>query len=469
MKIIYSILILMIFAFTACNTKEHVKIENGLIQIKNLAPTPPMGWNSWNCFGTEVTEAQVKAVADYMAEHLKEYGWEYVVVDAGWFHPPTFTTPEWNTPLEPPQFIDEFGRLMPDTIKFPSAKNGAGFKPLADYVHSKGLKFGIHIMRGIPWNAIEQKTKIMGTNYTADAVAEPNNVCDWAKMMRGINMTHPAGMAYYKSIVDLYDSWGVDYIKADDMSRPYRADEVQGLSQILQNAERDIVLSLSPGAAPLMAAKDLREHAHLWRISNDFWDTWESLEEMFELCKMWAPYVTENHWPDADMLPIGKLRKNGVGEWEASKFNATSKELTDEFSRFTKTEQYTLMNLWAIFRSPLMIGGYLPENDEFTLSLITNEDLLEINQKSQNNKVVFQNDLKSVWTATSPDEKYFYLAVFNLSENVLNEEIVLENAGLQRNKLYQMENIWNKKQQKVIGKLDISLEPHASVIFKIKN
>ncbi len=184
---------------------------------------------------------------------------------------------------------------------------------------------------------------------------------------------------------------------------------------------------------------------------------------------MWAPYVTENHWPDADMLPIGKLRKNGVGEWEASKFSATSKELTNEFSRFTKTEQSTLMNLWAIFRSPLMIDGYLPENDEFSLLLITNGDLLEINQQSKNNKVVFQNDLKSVWTATSPDEKYFFLAVFNLSGNVLNEEIELENAGLKGNKLYQMENIWNKKQQKVIGKLDISLEPHASVIFKIKN
>jgi len=462
---ICSIAIMFVFTFFACSLKEHGKIETEITPIKNIAPTSPMGWNSWNCFGTEVTEAQVKAVADYMAEHLKEFGWEYVVVDAGWYHPPTFKTPDWNTPLEPPQFIDDYGRLMPDTTKFPSAKNGAGFKPLADYVHSKGLKFGIHIMRGIPWNAIEQQTPILETDYTAADVAEPNNLCEWAKMMRGINMTHPAGIAYYQSIADLYEAWGVDYIKADDMSRPYQVDEVQGFSRVLQNAERDMVLSLSPGAAPLMAAKDLREHAHLWRISNDFWDIWESLSKMFDLCAKWAPYVTENHWPDADMLPIGKLRKNGVGEWEAGEFNSSSEEVTDEYSRFTETEQYTLMNLWAIFRSPLMIGGYLPENNEFTLSLLTNKDLLEINQHCKNNRVVFQDENKSAWAAESRDGKYVYLAVFNLSDQQKQIAISLKTLGLSND--CKSRDIWSKEEKDWQNSIKTDLKPHASILLKL--
>jgi alpha-galactosidase len=454
---------------SSCSGKSSVHDTARHDTIRDLAATPPMGWNSWNCFGIEVNEEQVKAVADYMAEHLKEYGWEYVVIDAGWYHHAHFKTPRWNDELEPPQWLDAFGRLIPDTVKFPSARNGAGFKPLADYVHSKGLKFGIHIMRGVPWNAVQADLPIYGTEFTAGDIADPANRCEWTHVMYGIDMEHPGGAAYYKSIVDLYADWGVDYIKADDMSRPYRAEEIRGLSEALAAQSRDIVLSLSPGAAPLSEVADLQQRAHLWRISGDFWDSWESLKKQFSLCEQWAPYITENHWPDADMLPLGKLRKNGVGAWEASLFNATSAEVTDEYARLTPEEQVTLMNLWGIFRSPLMMGGYLPENDSLTLALLTNSDLIDLNQNSKDNRVIHSDENVAVWTAVSGDGKSNWLALFNLGEEKRTLEVNLKALGLSDGRNYRAKNIWTDEQTTISDLAKASLNAHESVLFKITN
>jgi hypothetical protein len=273
-------------------------------QTKLLAPTPPMGWNSWDCYGPSVTEKEVKANADYMARHLAKHGWQYVVVDIQWSEPEAGAhgyRP--NAEL----VMDEFGRLTPALNRFPSAANGQGFKPLADYVHGLGLKFGIHIMRGIPRQAVTKNLPVLGTNLRAGDVANPKSICTWLTDMYGVDMTKPGGQAYYDSIIKLYAQWGVDYIKADDMSSPYQGDEIAALSQAIKKCERPIVLSLSPGPAPLEQAEDLKKHAQLWRISGDFWDNWKSLKEQFSLCRAWAPHTVPGHWPDADMLPLGRI------------------------------------------------------------------------------------------------------------------------------------------------------------------
>jgi alpha-galactosidase len=456
---------LMALLLTGCNspsTQSESSTAQGMV-----AQTPPMGWNSWNCLGIEATEDQVMAVADYMAEHLKDYGWEYVVVDAGWYHPHHFTTPEWNDHPTPPQLIDEYGRLIPDPVKFPSSAGGHGFKPLADYVHSKGLKFGIHIMRGVPWNAAEENKPIKGTSFTAADIADKENRCEWAKMMYGINTDHEAADAYYQSLIELYSSWGVDYIKADDMSRPFRTGEVAALWNAASSAERDIVISLSPGAAPLAAAHDLKANANLWRISNDFWDSWKLLKQQFEYCRNWAQHITPGHWPDADMLALGKLRKNGVGEWEAGFHELTPDKVKDEYSRFTPDEQLTHMNLWAIFRSPLMMGGYIPENDDFTLKLMTSRDLIRINQHSRNNREVAFTDDWSVWTALDQETEDIYTALFNTGENVQEVSVTFADLGI--SSATEIKDIWTGElitaQNQVIS---IMLQPHASVMLKIR-
>lgn len=426
-----------------------------------------MGFNSWNSFGIGVTEEQITAVADYMSLYLKDYGWEYIVVDAGWYHASYFETQDWNTVHDPPQSIDEYGRLLPDVVKFPSSANGKGFKPLADYVHSKGLKFGIHIMRGIPWNSVANNTPIKGTQYTAADIAEFNNLCEWTHVTKGIDMTHPGGDAYYQSLMELYCEWGVDYIKADDMSRPYRVDEIEAFSRAVSAAPRDILVSLSPGGAPLMAARHLREHAHLWRISGDFWDTWPLLRKMFDLCRLWEPYVQPHHWPDADMLPLGKLRKNGVSEWEASLHGEKIENLTDEYARLSKDEQYTLMNLWAIFRSPLMMGGYLPENDEFTLELLTNKDMIRVNQYSAGNREVAYGPDWSIWTADDPETGHIYAALFNLGETERELSLQCDEIGATRG-VSEIKDLWTKEVLNTVNdSISVILSPHQSVLLRI--
>lgn len=176
-----------------------------------LAPTPPMGWNSYDSYGGDVDEQQVKANARYLADHLALYGWKYIVVDYYWYYP--------DGRVKGVPAMDAYGRLLPATNRFPSAAGGKGFKPLADYVHSLGLKFGIHIMRGIPRAAVEENLPVFGTTAHAQDIANVLNTCSWSDAMYGVDVSKPAGQAYYNSLARLYADWGVDFIKADDMSR----------------------------------------------------------------------------------------------------------------------------------------------------------------------------------------------------------------------------------------------------------
>ena len=140
-----------------------------------IVKTPPMGWNSWDCYGASVDEKTVRRNAEYIAENLKQYGWEYVVVDIQWYEPKA-KSHEYNHFTE--LCMDEYSRLIPDEGRFPSSAGGKGFAPLAEYVHSLGLKFGIHIMRGIPRQAVHRNTALLGTDKTAREIAKMNSIRD---------------------------------------------------------------------------------------------------------------------------------------------------------------------------------------------------------------------------------------------------------------------------------------------------
>ncbi len=251
----------------------------------DLAPTPPMGWNSYDCYGGDVNEQQVRANADYLAKHLARYGWKYVVVDYYWYYPGGEAK---GTPV-----MDRYGRLLPALNRFPSAAGGRGFKPLADYVHSLGLKFGIHIMRGIPQAAVKENLPILGTHQHAQDVANPLNSCWWSGAMDGVDVSKPAGQAYYNSLAQLYAQWGVDFIKADDMSyardafgEVYHAPEIEALRRAMNRTGRPMVLSLSPGPTPLCEAANARRYSQMWRISADMWDSWQEVKEQFGYCRL---------------------------------------------------------------------------------------------------------------------------------------------------------------------------------------
>jgi alpha-galactosidase len=420
---------------------------------KSRPSRPPMGWNSWDCYGTAVREEQVKANADAMARELARYGWQYIVVDIQWYEP---NAGGHDYRANAPLTMDAYGRLLPAMNRFPSASGGAGFESLAAYVHSRGLKFGIHIMRGIPRQAVEQNLPILGSSHRAAEIVDRANVCEWNQDMYGVDMAKPGAQAYYDSIIALYDSWGVDFIKADDMSRPYalRAPEVQALSSAIGKSGASIILSLSPGPAPISEAADLRHNAQMWRISDDFWDDWNLLKKQFDYTRDWAPFIgKDDSWPDADMLPLGKLR-------------ITDKNGAPQQTRFTPDEQQTVMTLWSMFRSPLIIGGDLPSADSATLALLTNREVLAIDQDSSDNRQAFERGTLRAWLAAAPKSQEKYLAVFNLGDAAEAIHLHWTELGIQLANP-SVRDLWLHKDLGHQRNFDATLRPHASVLYRL--
>jgi hypothetical protein len=358
-----------------------------------------MGWNSWDCFGTTVTEAQARAQADYMASNLKAHGWRYIVVDIQWYEPSAK-----SHAYRPDAVLtmDGFGRLQPAPNRFPSAADGSGFRVLADYVHSLGLRFGIHLMRGIPRQAVDRNLPVLGTRFRAQDVANREDTCPWNPDMYGVDASKPGAQEYYDSVFSLFASWGVDYVKVDDISRPYlrHEREIELVRRAIDRTGRPIVLSLSPGETAIEGAEHVAAHANLWRISDDFWDRWLALRDQFPRLENWNAHRGPGAWPDADMLPLGVIN------------------LGERSTRFTPDEQRTLMTLWSIARSPLMYGGDMTRTDPATLALLTNDEVLEVNQRSTANRPLFDRDGRVAWAADVPGSPDRFLAVFNIRDRV---------------------------------------------------
>ena len=422
-----------------------------------LAPTPPMGWNSWDGYGTTIDEKEVKANADWMAQHLKPFGWKYVTVDMEWFV--TNPVPEGNSKTAK-YTLDAYGRYTPAENRFGSARAGAGFKPLADYVHSLGLKFGIHILRGIPKKAVENNLPIEGSSFHAKDAADTSDTCPWNPDNFGMDGSKPAAQAYYDSIARLYAGWGVDLIKVDCISsRPYKGDEIRALSEALKKTGRPIVLSLSPGPAPVEKLDEMRQYAQMWRISNDIWDLWHSnteypqgLGDQFANVAKWAGLAQPGHWPDVDMLPLGFL--GPAPGWGKPRR-----------SQLSHDEQRTLMTLWCIFRSPLMLGGRLPSADEWTASLLTNPEVLEVDQHSRNSRsVVSQNDVV-VWYADSARGEY--VAAFNISDSTRKFQFTWRQLGM-KGKSYALRDLWTHRDLGRADEFSVELPSHGSVLYRAR-
>jgi alpha-galactosidase len=430
-------------------------------QTAKIAATPPMGWNSYNCFGSAVHEDEVKENALYMAKNLKQHGWEYVVVDFLWSYdnPPTSHIGNpYQKRLQDGSYIpwltmDKWGRLLPQPTKFPSAFGGKGFKPLANYVHKLGLKFGIHVMRGIPRQAVWAKSPVLGAEgITADMVADTNSTCEWMNHMYGLDMNKPGAQAYLNSLLDLYAAWGVDFIKVDDISRPYHEKEIEGYRKAIEHCKRPIILSISPGETPISAAANVKQNANMWRMADDFWDNWKEIVHMFDYAKTWEGQGGSGHWPDCDMLQIGKLSKRGpVGE--------------ERYSRFTDDELYTHITFWCIYQSPLMIGCNLPENREIERKLLTNDEVLAVNQTGKAPKQLFRDNNSMIWYSEAPG-KGAYVAMFNLSDNARNVTIDLESLGIKGKT--EIRDLWNHENQKTSGStFTRALNKHGAALFLV--
>jgi hypothetical protein len=422
------------------------------LAFRRLAPTPPMGWNSWDSFATTLTEDQAIDNAKVMAKVLLPHGYDVFTVDIQWYEPgATGFDYRKDAHLE----LDPWGRLLPAVNRFPSSAaptstGVAGFKPLGDRLHALGLKFGIHLMRGAPRQAADRNLPVLGTDVRIGDIVDRASLCPWNPDMYGVDMTKPGAQAYYDSVFKLLAAWGVDYVKVDDMSRPYHdhAPEIEAVRKAIDASGRPMVLSLSPGETPLDAASHVQRHANLWRISDDFWDQWPLLMEQFGRLERWNPYRIPGCWPDADMLPLGVL------------------DLGKRTTRFTPDEQRTMMTLWSIARSPLIMGGDLRKLDPATTALLTNDEVLAVNQRSTGNRPVINAGGSVVWTAEVPGSTARYLALFNTTDEEMLVRIDLGLAGVKGR--VSVRDLWARKDDGAVEhSLRRKLPPHGAGLYRI--
>jgi alpha-galactosidase len=424
----------------------------------NWASKPPMGWNSYDAWGGSVTEEQTLANAQYMRDHLLSHGWQYIVIDFRWYDD---VSPNNDGDLNKERAgarlnTDRYGRLLPAPNRFPSAAGGQGFKPLADKLHAMGLKFGLHMMRGIPRQDVAAKTSIEGSSWNAADAGDPQNKCSWCPDMFGVR-DNAAGQAWYNSTFRLYASWGLDFIKVDDLSNPYYGDEIAMIRQAIDQCGRRIVFSTSPGPTDPVHADGIKMLANQWRISNDFWDRWKDLDHQFDLLAKWQGVGGPGHFPDSDMIPFGHV---GI------KCTVTG---PDRQTRFTKDEQLTLMSLWSLASSPLMLGDNLPDTDDWTASLLTNDEVLAVDQDSLGvaARQVWQKDGLEVWVKDLKDGSKA-IGLFNRSVREATIDLSWTEAGLKGKQ--RLRDLW---QHEDLGSFDqtfsTTVPSHGVVLIRARS
>ena len=453
---------LLVLVITSCTLTPFRKNQDP-------AKTPPMGWNSFDAFDCRINETQFKKTVDFMAGNLLQFGWNYAVIDYIWWHPspgdwgnpnrrfghPNIRYSQDGRPLDPVT-IDEYGRLFPAVERFPSATGGSGFREIADYVHSKGMKFGIHIMRGIHRYAWYLNSPVKGTVYSARDIALITDTCSWCNHMYGVDPEKPGAQEYYNSLFELYASWEIDFVKVDDIAAPvYHKGEVQLIRNAIETCGRPIVLSLSPGEAPIEMADHLVSNSNMWRISADFWDEWDKLKHNFELLAAWSPFAKPGSWPDADMLPVGRLSIEGRPHGP------------ERNSLFTWPEHYTLLSLWSISRSPLILGGDLINSPDSTLFFITNPEVIAVNQNSTGNKPLYTYDHQSAWIADDPVSGGKYVALFNLADSASMIDFNFVSAGVKGK--VEVRDLWKRENMGIFeNNFSVKLLPHGAGLFKLK-
>jgi alpha-galactosidase len=428
--------------------------------------TPPMGWNSWDAYGLTIDEAQFKANATVLAG-LKALGWRYAVIDEGWY----MANPAGAKLADRRYQLDGHGLLIPDQARFPSMRRGEGFKALAEWTHDQGLLFGIHIVRGIPKEAVAKNLPLGVEGFTAKDAADVGDTCPWDDGNFGVKDSS-AGQAYYDLMMRQYAAWGLDFLKVDCISdHPYKGSEIRQIADAIGKTGRPIVLSLSPGPTQLVHADEVSRYAQLWRISDDVWDGWTfphtkpgnefpvGVGDAFARLALWAPHVKSGHWPDADMLPFGTLAPSpGWGRARRS--------------RLTQDEERSQFLLWCIARSPLILGSNLTRLDEYTRSLISNENLIALDQASLGSHPLTQLpagfEKASVWVSRLPagEGSKQVIAIFNRDDSLAAIHATWIQLGMDTPR-HVAHDLFGGEPRAASDALEVHVPPHGAVAYQL--
>jgi melibiase-like protein len=405
--------------------------------ISSRAQTPPLGWNSFDSYGVYLHEKAAHANLDAMAKKLKPAGYEYFVVDNGWFGEYKLV-PGTMYPAEKHAsdiHVNEYGLFQPSKTYFPN-----GLKPLIDKAHRLGLKFGVHLMRGIPRKAVELNLPVQGTKYTARDIANTDSICKWCHYNYGVDMTKPGAQAFYNSLINQLAGWGIDFIKADDLV-PF-PDEIVGYANAIEQTGRDIAFSLSPGGKWKKSDLPYYRRGNMLRITADIWDRREDVEKGFDAWRDFQGTDYPGFWPDLDMIPFGQLLMMSPKEHAGEGSVALAGKGYKRACQLTKPQMRSFLTQRAMAASPLVVGGDLPTLDDFSLSLLTNKQMLACNQNGVMGANTYRQDDFEVWL--TPDRMQpgrGWLGIFNRSESGRSVRFSIGQLGVEATP-HQMHDIW---------------------------
>jgi alpha-galactosidase len=418
-----------------------------LAEGKSGAPTPVkttaplLGWNSYNCYGTHIDEKLTWENLEAFIQKLKPHGYEYFVLDAGWYRHFDLKPGEtWPTDGDQAHLaLDEFGRFVPSPVLFPH-----GFKAVVEHARQHGVKFGLHLMRGIPRKAVELNLPIKGTPYFARDIANVKDVCSWSNLNYGIDMAKPGAQAYYDSVAELVSSWGVDFIKYDDIV--HKPAEINAVADAIARTGRRIILSISPGDDIDPAYYETYQRADMIRISRDVWDLREDIEISFNQWDKLRPYADKGFWLDMDMIPFGHLRVN----YPASKHKLNSTRGYERMDYFTYAQKKSFITQRAMAASPLFMGGTLTSSDKTSFELITDREMLACNQNGVTGSLVKRisdySEKVDVWkTPHKSLANTGWIGVFNRSPYMEIIRFDKGELGLNPGVTYSLHDIWGRK------------------------
>lgn len=415
-----------------------------------LERTPVLGWSSWSFLRKDPTAAKVKAQAQALKDSgLFELGYRYINLDDMWYQCPGSQGPN----------VDSYGRWVIDTARFPPEGETNGIKALADYLHGMGMKFGIYVTPGISKQAVKKNTSILGTQYTADQIAEPsveeaNYNC---KGMVGIDFSKPGAQQYVNSWADMLAGWGVDYIKLDGMFDK-NVPDIKAWSEAIRQSGRPMVLDITQGGYTKAIAPVLMKYANQWEFAPDVecYDcekdgssypltSWANIKNRFDYVAEWQPYAGPGGFNDYDSIEVGNGENDGL----------------------TPDERKTQMSLWALGASPFILGVDLTNLDPHDLKLLKNKAVLDVDQDGIAAKRIVNDGARQVFAKVRPNDEAI-VGLFNTGETAEKVSVDASAVGLAASQHgYLLNNLWTGKKGKTGKLIEAMVPPHGVVLYRV--